>query len=381
HATTPVDPAVMAAMQPYFSEMFGNAASKNHAFGREASDAVEQARAQVAGLIGAAPGEIVFTSGATESDNLAVKGVAQHQDGSGHHIITLTTEHKAVLDPCASMHGDGFDVTYLEVGESGLVDLHLLERAITDRTILVSVMHANNEIGVIQDVGEIGALCRRRGISFHVDGAQSVGKIPVDVKGLNIDLLSISGHKIYAPKGIGALYVRRGKPTLRLQPQIDGGGHERGLRSGTLPVPLIVGLGEACEISGREMKTEGIRLGALRDRLVAELQSGLDGVGLNGDAATRLPGNANLSFGQVDAEALLQELPHIALSTGSACTTANLEPSHVLRALGLDHETSLSSVRFGLGRFTTEEEVATTIQDVMAAVKRLRDKSLLRDLL
>ena len=378
HATTPVDPRVYHAMEPYFTELFGNPASKNHAFGREASGAVERARAQVAALIGAVPKEIIFTSGATESDNLAIKGVARQGGNGAGHIVTLTTEHKAVLDPCNVLQHGGTEVTYLEVGDSGRVDLDPLRHALRDDTMLVSVMHANNEIGVIQPVAEIGALCRERGIPLHVDAAQSVGKISVDVAAMNIDLLSISGHKLYASKGIGALYVRSGRPRLKLQPQMDGGGHERGLRSGTLPVALIVGLGLACEICDQEMEAEAERITALRNQLVDGLLGGLADVRINGDLSHRLPGNANMRFAQVDAESLLRALPNIALSTGSACTTANLEPSHVLKAIGLDHESSLSSVRFGLGRFTTAQEVATVVNDVIAAVKRLRDALLIK---
>ena len=381
HATTPVDPRVFKVMAPYFSELYGNPASKNHSFGREARDAVEKAREQIAALIGAKPREIIFTSGATESDNLALKGVARApgrtSEPGKNHIVTVTTEHRAVLDPCAALTREGFDITYLGVGADGLIDLAELADAITGRTFLVSVMQANNEIGVIQPVGEIGALCRDRGVVFHVDGAQAVGKIPVDAGAAGIDLLSISGHKLYAPKGIGALYVRSGQPRLALQPQLDGGGHELGLRAGTLPTPLIVALGAACEICQTEMDAEAGAVGALRDQLLHGILEGVDGVEVNGSREQRLPGNLNLSFGGIEAESLLQKVPDIALSTGSACTTANLQPSHVLKALGLGHEAALSSVRFGLGRYTTADEIERVISQVVEAVKQLREKSLL----
>lgn len=313
HATTPVDPRVFKAMEPYFIEIYGNPASKNHSFGREARDAVEKARGQIATLIGARPREIIFTSGATESDNLALKGVARvpgrTSESAQNHMVTVTTEHNAVLDPCETLAREGFDVTYLGVRADGLIDLAELAAAITERTFLVSVMLANNEIGVIQPVGEIGALCRKRGVVFHVDGAQAVGKIPVDVGAMGIDLLSISGHKLYAPKGIGALYVRSSQPRLALQPQMDGGGHERGLRSGTLPTPLIVALGAACEICQTEMDAEADTVGALRDQLLQGILEGVDGVLVNGSLEQRLPGNLNLSFGGIEAESLLAEGP------------------------------------------------------------------------
>ena len=381
HATTPVDPRIFNAMAPFFTEIYGNPASKNHSFGSEAKDAVDAARQQIAGLIGARPKEIIITSGATESNNLAIKGVAEAAAAGGaaerNHIVTLTTEHKAVLDPCQRLESLGFSVTYLKVRENGLVDLDELYTAAHEKTLLVSVMHANNEIGVIQPIAEIGAFCRQNGIVFHVDAAQSIGKVPVDVTAMNIDLLSISAHKIYGPKGIGALFVRSGKPRLELRPQMDGGGHERGFRSGTLPTPLIVGLGLACELAGREMASEAATLGRLRHKLLDGIMAGLDHVTINGDMEQRLPGNLNLTFKDVEAESLLQRIPHIALSTGSACTTANLEPSHVLKALGLRHEAALSSVRFGLGRFTTEEEVETVVEAVVQAVSSLRASSLL----
>ena len=384
HATTPVDPRIFNAMAPFFTEIYGNPASKNHSFGSEAKDAVDAARRQIAGLIGAQPKEIIITSGATESNNLAIKGVAEAAAAGGvaerNHIVTLTTEHKAVLDPCQRLELSRFAVTYLKVQENGLVNMDELYTATHEKTLLVSVMHANNEIGVIQPMAEIGAFCRQNGIVFHVDAAQSIGKIPVDVTAMNIDLLSISAHKIYGPKGIGALFVRSGKPRLELRPQMDGGGHERGFRSGTLPTPLIVGLGLACELAGGEMASEAAALGGLRQKLLDGIMAGLDHVTINGDMEQRLPGNLNLTFKDVEAESLLQRIPHIALSTGSACTTANLEPSHVLKALGLRHEAALSSVRFGLGRFTTEEEVETVVEAVVQAVTSLRTSSLISNI-
>jgi len=381
HATTPVDPRIFNAMAPFFTEIYGNPASKNHSFGSEAKDAVDAARRQIAELIGAKPKEIIITSGATESNNLAIKGVAEAAAAGGaaerNHIVTLTTEHKAVLDPCLRLELNGFEVTYLKVQENGLVNLDKLYAAAHEKTLLVSVMHANNEIGVLQPIAEIGAFCRDKGIIFHVDAAQSVGKVPVDVTAMNIDLLSISGHKIYGPKGIGALFVRSGQPDLHLQPQMDGGGHERGYRSGTLPTPLIVGLGLACQLAGEEMAAEAATLGRLRRKLLDGIMAGLDHVSVNGDMAQRLPGNLNLTFNDVEAESLLQRIPHIALSTGSACTTANLEPSHVLKALGLPHEAALSSVRFGLGRYTTADEIDAAVGAVVEAVKSLRASSLI----
>ncbi len=381
HATTPVDPRVFAAMEPYFTEIYGNPASKNHLFGREARAAVETAREQVAQLIGARPKEIIFTSGATESNNLALKGAAGNIRGGAsaqrNHLLTVASEHKAVLDPAGTLARDGIEVTLLGVGPDGRIDMAALKAALTERTFMVSVMQANNEIGVIQPVTEIGALCRSRGILFHSDGAQAVGKIAVDVNSMAIDLLSISGHKLYAPKGIGVLYVRTG---LELQAQMDGGGHERGLRSGTLPTPLIVALGAACELCGAELEAESAALAVLRDQLLDGILAGLDGVTVNGSMDRRLAGNLNLCFDGVEAESLLQKVPHIALSTGSACTTADLQPSHVLKAIGLGHEQALSSVRFGLGRYTTAAEVAATVEGVVDAVKALREGSLLKGL-
>jgi cysteine desulfurase len=372
HATTRTDPRVVEAMLPFFTETYGNPASKNHRFGWEADEAVKAARAQVAELIGASPREIVFTSGATESNNLALKGAAHAYRADGDHLITTAAEHKAVLDPCKRLEHEGFQVTVLPVDRYGLVDPEQIAAAITDRTILVSVMAANNEIGTLQPIQEIGRLCKKRGVLFHTDAAQAVGKIPLDVEEMGIDLLSISAHKLYGPKGIGALYVRRGSPRVRLEPQIDGGGHEHGLRSGTLPTPLIVGFGRACDIARHEMADEAARLLRLRERLYQGLTRALSDLGLNGHPTQRLPGNLNLSFAGVKGEALLVELKDVAVSTGSACTTANLAPSHVLKAIGLPDDLADASLRFGLGRFTTAEEIDWVIDRVAAAVTRLR---------
>jgi len=360
---------------PYFTEKFGNASSKSHSFGWEAEQAVEKARGQVAALIGALPREIVFTSGATESNNLALKGVAERYRARGNHIITAATEHKAVLDPCKILEQRGFEVTYLPVDRDGLVDPDDVRRAITPRTILISIMYANNEIGVIQPVAEIGRIAREHGVLFHTDGTQAVGKIPVDVNADAIDLLSLSAHKMYGPKGVGALYVRRRDAQVELAPQMDGGGHERGLRSGTLNVPGIVGLGEACAICQREMPEEAERVRRLRDRLRALLESGLEEVYVNGSLEHRLPNNLNMSFLYVEADALLVALKDVALSTGSACTSAVPEPSHVLRALHLPEGRAQSAVRFGLGRFNTEEEVDYVAGRVIEAVTKLRELS------
>jgi cysteine desulfurase len=370
-ATTPCDPRVVQAMLPWFTEKFGNPGSITHAYGREAEQAVEQARAQLAALIGAEAREIVFTSGATEANNLAVKGAARfHREFGKDHIVTLTTEHKCVLESCAALERDGFRVTYLPVARSGLLDLATLEAALEERTVLVSVMAAHNEIGVVQPLAEIGALCRRRGILFHSDAAQAVGKLPVDVNALTVDLLSISGHKIYGPKGIGALYVRR-RPRARISPLIDGGGQERGLRSGTLPTPLCVGLGEAARIAQEELAAEPARLLGLRARFLAGIRARLPDAVLNGDAERRLPGNLNLSFPGVPAPDLMAACPGLALSTGSACTAATIEPSYVLRALGLADDLAAASLRIGLGRFTTLEEVDYAVDTLALAVPRL----------
>ena len=381
HATTPVDPRVLEAMLPYFTEKFGNAASRNHAFGWVAEQAVETAREEIAALIGASPKEIVFTSGATESDNLALKGALELYTSRGDHVVTLSTEHKAVLDPCRALERSGAArVTYLDPGPDGLVDLDALRAAITDQTVLVAIMAANNEIGVLQPLAEIGAICRERGVLFFTDAAQAAGKVPLDVEAMHIDLLAISGHKVYGPKGVGALYVRRRAPRVRLAPLIHGGGHERGMRSGTLPVPLIVGLGKACALAGALMDEEAARLTALRQRLWDGLSARLEHLRLNGHPTQRLPGNLNVSFEYVEAEALMMSLKDVAVSSGSACSSASLEPSHVLRALGLQDDLAHSSIRFGLGRTTTAEEVDEVLERTVAAVERLRELSPVYDL-
>jgi cysteine desulfurase len=373
HATTPVDPRVLAAMLPYFTEKFGNASSKNHAFGWEAEAAVDMAREQVARLMGASsPREIIFTSGATESDNLAIKGVAQGYRERGNHIVTCATEHKAVLDACKVLEKQGFKVTYLRVQTNGLLDLQRLEDSLTDKTILVSIMAGNNEIGTIQPVEDIGRLTRRRGILFHSDATQAVGKIPINVNQMGIDLLSLTAHKIYGPKGAGALYVRGANPRVKITPMLDGGGHERGMRSGTLNVPGIVGLGLACEVGQKEMGGEAERLIGLREHLRAGLFERLEDVYLNGDPVRRLPGNLNVSFAYIDGESLMMGLKEIAVSTGSACTSASLEPSHVLKALGIEESLAHASIRFGIGRFNTVEEIEYTIGRVAEEVCRLR---------
>ncbi|MBE3604934.1 IscS subfamily cysteine desulfurase [bacterium] len=376
HATTPVDKRVLEAMLPYFSEKFGNAASRNHSFGWEAEEAVDRARGQIAQLINAKSKEIIFTSGATESDNLAIKGVVEFYKEKGDHIVTCVTEHKAVLDSCRALERAGkATVTYLPVDKYGMVDPDAVRKAITDRTVLVTIMYANNEIGTIHPIAEIGRIARERGVVFHCDAVQAVGKIPVDVDRDHIDLLSISAHKIYGPKGVGALYVRSKGPRVRIAPQMDGGGHERGMRSGTLNVTGIVGLGKACEIAAAEMAEENRRLLDLRDKLQAGIFERLDEVFLNGHPTERLPGNLNLSFAYVEGESLLMGLHDIAVSSGSACTSATLEPSYVIRALGVSDELAHSSIRFGLGRFNTEEEVDFVTDRVAREVKRLRDMS------
>jgi len=375
HATTRVDPRVLDAMLPYFTEKFGNAASRNHEFGWKAEEAVENARGQISRLIAASPKEIVFTSGATESINLALKGVAEFCRDKGNHIVTLATEHKAVLDTCKRLETDGCEVAYLPVANDGLVDPENVQRAIGPKTILISVLHANNEIGVVQPIAEIGKIAKQRGVFFHVDAAQSAGKISVNVERDGIDLLSISGHKIYAPKGVGALYVRRKNPRVQLAAQIDGGGHERGMRSGTLNVPGIVGLGKACEICEKEMAAESERLIALRERLRAGIVQRVEGVTVNGSLQHRLPNNLNLSFAGVEGEALLMGISDVAVSSGSACTSAQLAASHVLRAIGVDDDLAHASVRFGLGRFNTEEEVDYAVARVAETVTKLRELS------
>jgi cysteine desulfurase len=375
HATTPVDPRVLEAMLPYFSENFGNPASRSHEFGWKAEEAVERARAETARLIGASPKEIVFTSGATESTNLAIKGAAEVYRDKGNHIITQVTEHKATLDTSKRLEKYGCQVTYLPVDRDGLVPLDRLRAAITSRTILISIMYANNEIGVLQPVAEIGKIAKERGILFHCDAAQAVGKVPINVEKEGIDLLSISAHKLYGPKGVGALYVRRKNPRVQLASIIDGGGHEGGMRSGTLNVPGIVGLGKACDLCEREMAGESLRLRALRDRLQEAITSRLDEVSVNGSMTRRLPHSLNLSFAYVDGESLLMGINDVAVSSGSACTSANIEPSYVLKALGLDDDLASTSIRFGLGRFNTEEEVDYAANRVAETVERLRELS------
>ena len=376
HSTTPMDPRVLDAMLPYFVEKFGNAASRNHAFGWEAEEAVEQARKHIARLINADAKEIVFTSGATESDNLAIKGVLEMYKEKGTHIITSSTEHRAVLDTAKSLEAKGLaTVTYLPVDKYGMVNPEDVRSAITDKTILISVMFANNEIGTINPIQEIGKIAKSKGVLFHCDATQGVGKIPVDVQAMGIDLLSFSSHKIYGPKGIGALYVRKKNPRVRLVAQIDGGGHERGMRSGTLPVPLIVGFGKACELCYEEMGTESTRIAAMRNRLQSAIMAGLEESYLNGHPTDRLPGNLNISFAYVEGESLLMGMKDIALSSGSACTSATLEPSYVLRALGVGVELAHSSIRFGLGRFTTDEEIDYAIKKVIEIVTKLREMS------
>ena len=375
HATTPVDPRVFEAMRPYLTNIFGNSASRNHSFGWEAEEATEKARKQVASLIGATSKEIVFTSGATESDNLALKGVAEMYAEKGNHIITAATEHKAILDTCKRLEKHGTRVTYLPVQQNGLVDLDQLKAAITDKTVLISIMHANNEIGVLQPIREIGRIARERGVLLHTDGTQAAGKVPVNVIDDNIDLMSISAHKMYGPKGVGALYVRRRNPRVQLTAQMDGGGHERGMRSGTLNVPGIVGLGEACALAQAEMPAESKRMAFLRDKLKDRLMNSLDEVYINGTLEHRLPNNLNISFAYVEGESLLMGINEIAVSSGSACTSATLEPSYVLKALGAGDDLAHSSIRFGLGRFNTEEEVDYVSGKVIEVVKKLRELS------
>jgi cysteine desulfurase len=372
NSTTRTDPRVLEAMLPYFTAKYGNAASRTHAYGWEAEEAVKQAREQVAGLIGARPREVVFTSGATESDNLALKGAAAMARGKGDHIVTAATEHKAVLDVCKRLERDGLAVTYLPVDRHGQVSAGQVADALTDRTILVSIMAANNEVGTRQPVAAVGRVCKGRGVLFHTDAAQAAGTVPLDVEEMGIDLLSLSAHKLYGPKGVGALYVRRRAPHVRLEPQLDGGGHESGLRSGTLPVPLVVGFGKACELARSEMAAEADRLTRLRERLRQGIQGRLDGVTLNGHPEERLPGNLNLSFAGVKGDALLMALRDVALSSGSACTSADPEPSYVLRAMGVSDELAHGSLRFGLGRFTTEEEIDFVSGEVVRTVGRLR---------
>ncbi len=374
NATTPLDPRVLEAMLPYFTNKFGNAASRNHAFGWDAEEAVDYAREQIAAIVNANPKEIIFTSGATESNNLAIKGVAEMYAAKGNHIITVNTEHKAVLDACRHLEKQGLKVTYLEPAGDGLIDLKELENAITDKTILVTIMYGNNEIGVVQPIREISAIAKKHGVLFHTDATQAVGKIPVDVIADGIDIMSFSAHKMYGPKGVGALFVRRKNPRVKVTAQIDGGGHERGMRSGTLNVPGIVGFGKACEICRLEMTEEAARLSKMRDQLEKELLT-LEESYVNGNVAHRLPHVSNISFKFVEGEGLMMKVKNIAVSSGSACTSASLEPSYVLKNLGLDDELAHSSLRFGLGRFTTQEEIDYAIDYVKKAVTDLRELS------
>lgn len=375
HSTTPVDPRVLETMLPYFSEIFGNAASRTHSFGQQAKEAVEKGRAQIAALIHADPTEIIFTSGATESDNLALKGVMEMYSDKGDHLITCVTEHKAILDTGKRLEKLGKRVTFLPVDKYGQINLDQLRESISDKTVLISVMYANNEIGTLQRVREIGKIAREKGVLFHCDAVQAVGKIPVDVEDLNVDLMSISAHKMYGPKGVGALYVRKKNPRVRLVAQMDGGGHERGMRSGTLNVSSIVGFGKACELAGELLPEEGKRLAYLRDRLQDSIRKELDEVYLNGHPTERLPNNLNMSFAYVEGESLTIGLEDVAVSSGSACTSATLEPSYVLKALGVDPELAHTSIRFGLGRFNTEEEVDYVSRKVITTVMRLREMS------
>ena len=373
-ATTPMDPRVLEAMMPYFTYKFGNPHSRSHSYGWEAEEGVEKARGQLARLIGADEKEVIFTSGATESNNLAIRGVAEFYKDRKNHIVTTVTEHKCVLDTCRHLEQNGFEVTYLPVQKNGLVDLEELRAAITDKTVVVSIMAVNNEIGVVQPLKEIGEICRAKGAFFHTDAAQAVGKIEIDVNAMNIDLLSISGHKIYGPKGIGALYVRR-RPRVRLVAQINGGGQERGMRSGTLAPALCVGLGEACAIAQKEMPEEAVRLLKLRDRFLNAIKARLPEVFLNGDLDSRVPGNLNISFAYVEGESLMMGIKRLAVSSGSACTWASLEPSYELRALGVEEEMAHTSLRIGFGRFTTEEEVDIAVEEIVRHVTKLRDMS------
>ncbi|GAB3526664.1 IscS subfamily cysteine desulfurase [Pontibacter brevis] len=374
NATTPLDPRVLEAMLPYMTNMFGNAASRNHAFGWQAEEAVDYAREQIASLINCSPKEIIFTSGATESDNLAIKGVYEMYASKGNHIITVTTEHKAVLDTCKHIEKIGGKVTYLQVNSEGLIDLKELEEAITDKTILISVMYANNEVGVIQPIREISAIAKKHGILFFTDATQAVGKIPVDVEADGIDLMAFSAHKMYGPKGVGALYVRRKNPRVKVTAQMDGGGHERGMRSGTLNVPGIVGLGKAAEIAKQDMEADTARISAMRDRLEKELTT-IEESYVNGSREHRLPHVSNISFKYVEGEGLMMGVKDLAVSSGSACTSASLEPSYVLKALGLSDDLAHSSLRFGLSRFTTDEEIDFAINHVKEAVAKLRELS------
>ena len=373
-ATTPMDPRVLEAMMPYFTYKFGNPHSRSHSYGWEAEEGVEKARGQIAKLIGADEKEVIFTSGATESNNLAIRGVAEFYKDRKNHIVTTVTEHKCVLDTCRHLEQQGFEVTYLPVQKNGLIDLDVLRAAVTDKTVVVSIMAVNNEIGVIQPLAEIGKICREKKAFFHTDAAQAAGKIPLDVEAMNIDLMSISGHKIYGPKGIGALYVRR-KPRVRLVPLIVGGGQERGFRSGTLPTPLCVGIGEAAEIAMKEMDAESKRLTKLQARMLKGLNDKLTDIHVNGDLEHRIPGNLNIGFAFVEGESLMMGIKGLSVSSGSACTSASLEPSYVLRALGVEEDMAHTSLRIGLGRFTTEQEVDTAVDELVRHVKKLRAMS------
>lgn len=379
-ATTPMDPRVLDTMMPYLTEKYGNAHSRTHRYGWSAEEAVERARAQVAQVIGASPKEIFFTSGATESNNIALKGVAMYNKDKKNHIVTLQTEHKCVLDSCRALEMQGFEVTYLPVQKNGLVDLEVLDAAIKPTTSIVSIMYVHNEIGVIQPVADIAKLCKKKKVYFHTDAAQAVGKIPIDVERDQIDLMSISGHKVYGPKGVGAIYMRR-RPRVRVRSPVSGGGQERGVRSGTLAVPIIAGLGAACEIASQEMERDFAHVTHLHKRMLDGLQSQLSHLIINGDLKQRYPGNLNISFSCVEGESLLMGMDDVAVSSGSACTSASLEPSYVLRALGIDAENAHTSIRFGFGRFTTEKEVDFTVAECVKNVKRLRDMSPLWDLL
>jgi cysteine desulfurase len=375
NATTRTDPRVVEAMLPYFTEKYGNAASRSHAYGWEAEEAVEEGREQIAKLLGASAKEMIITSGATESNNLAIKGVAAMYKKKGNHVVTQATEHKATLDTCKRLEREGYQVTYLPVDQYGQVHAEQVREAITDKTILVTIMAANNEIGTLQPIKAIGKLCKEKGVLFHTDAVQSVGKVPIDVEDMGIDLLSLSAHKLYGPKGVGSLYVRKKDPRVRLEPQIDGGGHERGMRSGTLPVPLIVGLGKACEIARNEMAQETEKTFRLREQLRKGIMEQLPESYLNGHPTERLPGNANISFAYVEGEGLMMGIKDVAVSSGSACTSASLEPSYVLRALGVGDELAHSSIRFGIGRFNTEAEVDYVVNLLVREVNRLREMS------
>ena len=370
-ATTPLDPIVFSAMEPWFTEKFGNASSRNHTYGWEAEEAVEISRESVAAIIGTLPKEIIFTSGATEANNIALQGVAKNYQNQGRHIITLKTEHKAVIDVCQHLSEDGFDITYLPVDKDGMLNVNKFEDAIRDDTIFASVMHVNNEIGVIQPIKELGAICKNKNVIFHVDAAQSVGKIPLNIDDMGIDLLSISAHKFYGPKGVGALYIRRKDPRVQLQPVMFGGGHERGVRSGTLPVPNIVGMGRACDLAADVMNEENLKITTLRDALLQGIRDKNPNALVNGSMEYRVAGNLNMSFPGVNNEAIIAAIPEIALSSGSACTTSTMEPSHVLLALGMSKEEAYSSLRFGIGRFNTEQDIHIAVKSINGCMKKL----------